>query len=87
MKFILLQDVKGVGRRNELKNVNDGYARNYLFARNLAVLATQHEVKKMERSHEEEHEVTKRLQEIKRLIEDRTIEFTLKSDGEGSPFG
>ncbi len=39
MKVILLQDVKGQGKKGELCNVSDGYARNFLFPKNLAIEA------------------------------------------------
>lgn len=41
MKVILLHSVKGVGRAEEVKDVADGYARNYLFPNNLAIPASQ----------------------------------------------
>ena len=34
MKVILLENIKGVGKQNEIINANDGYARNYLFQKN-----------------------------------------------------
>jgi large subunit ribosomal protein L9 len=40
MKIILLQDVAKVGRKHEVKDVNDGFARNFLLGKNKAVLAT-----------------------------------------------
>jgi len=40
MKVVLLEDVKGIGRADEIKEVADGHARNFLFPRNLAVPAT-----------------------------------------------
>ena len=39
MKVILLQDIKGVGKKEQIINANDGYARNYLFPKKLAVEA------------------------------------------------
>ena len=39
MKVVLLQDVKGSGKKGELVNVSDGYARNFLFPRNLVFAA------------------------------------------------
>ena len=40
MKVILLQDIKNCGRRGDVKNVSDGYARNHLISKGLARLAT-----------------------------------------------
>ncbi len=48
MKIILLQDVRKIGRRYEEKTVADGYGRNYLLARKLAILATPENLKKLE---------------------------------------
>ena len=39
MKVILLQDIKNVGKKDEIINANDGYARNFLFPKNLALEA------------------------------------------------
>lgn len=39
MKVVLLKDIKGVGRRFEEKNVSDGYALNFLFPKNLAIVS------------------------------------------------
>lgn len=40
MKVILLSDIKGVGKKDQIINANDGYARNYLFPKKLAIEAT-----------------------------------------------
>lgn len=48
MKVILLQDVKGSGKRNQIVEVNDGYARNFLFPRKLAKEATSTNINAVE---------------------------------------
>jgi large subunit ribosomal protein L9 len=91
MKVILLQDVRGVGHKNDLKEVADGYGRNFLIARGLALAATGAGIKKVEemkaKKDKEDHEEEIRLGEIKRTIESHFIEFRLKSDEHGSVFG
>ena len=49
MKVILLADVKGVGKKQEIVNVSDGYARNFLFPRRLATDATPGAAKELEK--------------------------------------
>jgi len=48
MKVILLADIKNVGKKDEIINANDGYARNFLFPKNLALEATKDNLKKLE---------------------------------------
>ena len=48
MKVVFLQDVAGVGRAGEVKNVSDGYARNFLFPKKLAAPATSGELQRIE---------------------------------------
>ena len=47
MKVILLSDVKGVGRKDEIINANDGYARNFLLPKGLAVEANNSNLSKL----------------------------------------
>ena len=47
MKVILLKDVKGTGKKNEVKEVSDGYARNYLLPKKLAVPADNTNMKEL----------------------------------------
>ncbi len=49
MKVILLTDVKGSGKKDEIINVSDGYARNFLFPKKMAVEATPGALKEIER--------------------------------------
>lgn len=48
MKIILLQDVKNVGKKDEVKDVSDGFARNFLIAKGFASLATKEALKRLE---------------------------------------
>ena len=61
MKVILLQDVKALGKKGELVNVNDGYARNFILPKKLGVEANSKNLNdlKLQKAHEE-----KRAQEI-----------------------
>ena len=47
MKVILKQDIKGVGKKDQIVNAADGYARNYLFPKNLAVEANAENMSKL----------------------------------------
>lgn len=91
MKVILIKDVKDLGEKYEVKDVSDGYARHYLIPRGLAKVATPAELKKLEKikaqAEKENMEVKKRLEEIARRINDRYIEFHLKTDESGTVFG
>jgi len=69
MKVILLQDVPGTGRKYDVKEVKDGYGRNFLIARNLAKPATAQAIKKLE-------EQKKIFDEEKKIQED-LLEKTL----------
>lgn len=52
MKVILLDNIKGVGKKDEIINASDGYARNYLFPKKLAVEATKENLGKLESKNE-----------------------------------
>jgi len=90
MKIILLQDVKSLGKRGEIKEVSDGYARNFLFPKKLAQMATPEIVKKTEA--QEKQRVEKEKEEIgkkKKLAESlQGKKFTIKAkDKKGKLFG
>lgn len=90
MKVIFLQDVRNVGHKHDVKDVSDGYARNFLFPNKLAEAATPGALKKIEEMKavqtENEAAIIKELHEVKRQIESVTLEFALKTDKSGAPF-
>ncbi|MCQ6276665.1 50S ribosomal protein L9 [Bacillus sp. V3B] len=91
MKVIFLKDVKGKGKKGEVKNVADGYAHNFLLKQGLAVEANQANVsslnaqKKKEEKHAEEE--LAEAKELKATIDDITVELTAKSGEGGRLFG
>ncbi len=82
MKIILLEDVKNIGKKYEIKNVSDGYARNFLFRQNLAKMATAKELSRIEELKRlEEGKKEKEAEETKVLakkIEETHLEIKLK---------
>ena len=91
MKVVLLQDVKDLGKKEELVNVSDGYARNYLFPRKLAVEATSGKLKELEekknfemKKKEKERQAAKELADKLGKLE---INFKVKAGENGKLFG
>ncbi|SDN96789.1 50S ribosomal protein L9 [Alkalicoccus daliensis] len=91
MKVILLKDVKGKGKKGEVKEVPDGYARNYLLKNNLALEANQGNMKSLEKKKESENRAAEEeLEEAKKLkeeLENKTVELTAKAGDGGRLFG
>lgn len=91
MKVIFIKDVRGMGKKHEVKEVADGYARNFLIARGLAEAGTAAALARLTalKAHmdKDAHEEMKRLHELKRIIESRHLEFHLKTDEHGKVFG
>ncbi len=91
MKIFFLEEVKGVGKKYDIKEVNGGYARNFLFPRKLAKLATPEVLKtayKLKENFEREQALLeKHLEELARRIEERSIVFKLRVDQIGHLFG
>ncbi|WP_416148042.1 50S ribosomal protein L9 [Salipaludibacillus sp. HK11] len=91
MKVIFLDDVKGKGKKGEVKNVSEGYARNYLLKNNLAVEANKGNMKSLEKKQESEgRQVEKELERAEKFksdLENLTIELTAKAGENGRLFG
>lgn len=91
MRVILKAEVRGLGRTGEIKDVADGYARNYLLPKGLAIEATGGELKvlaqerqtektRKDRAHQDAEELAKRLGQV-------TLVFKLKAGDRGKTFG
>ncbi|RME88741.1 MAG: 50S ribosomal protein L9 [Planctomycetota bacterium] len=91
MKVILNKDIKNLGKVGEAVQVKDGFARNYLFPRKLAVKATEKNVKQMEHlRHVAEQKKKKIKEERKRLVEEIngiTLKFTRAAGETDKLFG
>ena len=91
MKVILLQDVKGTGKKNQLVNVSDGYARNFLFTKKLAVEATVDNVQKLKEFNASQDLKKQReienAKELAKKIETIKISVKVKSGDTGKIFG
>lgn len=91
MKVILKQDVQGSGKKGQLVEVSDGYARNFLLKKGMAVEATaqaMNELKNRENAEKHRIEVEKQnAQEIAAKLEGKTVKLTAKAGAGGKLFG
>ena len=91
MKVILLQDVKGKGKKGQMIEVSDGYARNYMLPRKIAVEATADAVNTMRMNDKAAAEKAAKeraeAMEISKKLRDMTLVVTAKGGGAGRLFG
>jgi len=91
MKVILLQDIKSVGKKDEIINANDGYARNYLFPKKLAIEATKENTLKLEAKKKSmQNKKNIEIEEAKKIAEQiktLTLDITVKAGENGKIFG
>ena len=91
MKVILLQDVKGKGKKGQMLEVSDGYARNYMLPRKIAVEATADAVNTMRMNDKAAAEKAAKERaealEISRKLREMTVVVTAKGGGAGRLFG
>lgn len=91
MKVILLQDIRGKGKKGQLIEASDGYARNYLLPRKMAIEATADNVNTMKMNDKAKAEQQARdkaqAQEFADKLKDVTVEITAKAGSGGRLFG
>ena len=91
MKVILLQDIKGVGKKDQTINASEGYARNFLFPKNLAVEANANNVKHLENVKKNEaaklQAELEAAQSLGKDIESKVVKISVKIGNNGKLFG
>lgn len=91
MKVVFLKDVKGKGKKGEIKNVADGYAHNFLLKNKLAVEANTAAISALEgqkkKSEKEAAEELAEAKKLKEVLEQLTVELKAKSGSDGRLFG
>ncbi|MFH1346997.1 MAG: 50S ribosomal protein L9 [Spirochaetota bacterium] len=91
MKVIFLKDIKDVGKKFDVKNVSDGYARNFLLPQGLAKIATEEAIKNLEVQKvvavKEEEEIKNKLIVLAKTLENKEFEFKVKTGEKGEVFG
>jgi large subunit ribosomal protein L9 len=91
MKVLLIKDISGVGKKGEVKDFADGYAKNYLIAKGFARLATQQIIssaknEELQQKNKKE-KIDKRNLEFKSKLDGRTFTFVLKTGANKQLFG
>ena len=86
MKVILKDNIKGVGKKNEVINASDGYARNFLFPKNLAVEATPENMQKLNSQNQAKQYRKDQEKEQAQEIA-KTVEIKVQAGENGKIFG
>ena len=91
MKVILLEDVKSLGKKGEIVNVNDGYARNFILKKNLGLEATGKNLNDLKLQQQNAAKVAKEkleaAQSLAKDLEDKSVTVKIQAGVEGKVFG
>jgi len=88
---ILLEDVKKLGKKGDLVDVSDGYARNFLFPRNLAKEATEGSLKQLKQEKDalakKKQKELEQAKELAKVLSNTTVTLKVKAGEQGKLFG
>ena len=91
MKVILLEDVKSLGKKGEIVNVNDGYSRNFILKKNLGLEATGKNLNDLKLQQQNAAKVAKEkleaAQALAKDLEDKSVTVKIQAGVEGKVFG
>ena len=91
MEVIFIKDLKNQGKKGEIKEVKDGFAKNYLIKKGYAVQKTKESLQELNRQNKqkmkEDEEKTKNALEQKKLLEKEKLTFTVKTGAQDKVFG
>lgn len=91
MKVILLEDVKSLGKKGEVVTVSDGYARNFIFKKNLGLEATPKNLNdlKLKKQNDEKlaAENLEKAQNLAKELADKSVTLSIKAGSDGRAFG
>ncbi len=91
MKIILLQNIPKLGNKYDIKNVSDGYARNFLFPQKLAKIATEQALQELTaqktKQAEKEQEIKIKLEELAKNLANKEFQFSVKTGEKNEIFG
>ena len=91
MRVIFIKDLKNQGKKNEIKEVKDGYAKNFLIKNGYAVMATDNNYTKVKKENEinklEEDLMVSELKKVKEKLEKENITFKVKTGKNEAMFG
>lgn len=91
MEVIFIKDLRGQGKKGDIKNVSDGYAKNYLIKNGYAVLKTKEELVRLEKANAnklaEDKANKEKAKDLKKKLDEVTIEFKVKTGEYDKVFG